>query len=64
MYKISAGGRKITLYRIHGGECCPLMSLSILGESEYDASACVETAGSVLMIPSQNFRNLIQKYPK
>jgi len=62
MYKISAGGREITLYRIHGGECCPLMTTSILGESEYEASACVETASLALLIPVNSFRDWIDRY--
>ncbi|KAI7257275.1 hypothetical protein KC345_g10830 [Hortaea werneckii] len=62
MYKISAGGREITLYRIHGGECCPLMTTSILGESEYEASACVETASLALLIPVNTFRDWIDRY--
>ena len=64
MYKISAGGREITLYRIHGGECCPLMTTSILGESEYEASACVETASLALLIPVSTFRDWIDRYQR
>ncbi len=62
MYKISAGGREITLYRIQGGECCPLMSSSILGEYEYEATACVETTGVALMIPVNIFRDWMDRY--
>nr|WP_167276382.1 Crp/Fnr family transcriptional regulator [Paenibacillus lupini] len=62
MYKVSSSGREITLYRIHSGECCPLMSSSVLGESEYEASACVETAGLVLMIPAEIFREWTDRY--
>ncbi|MDR6884146.1 CRP/FNR family transcriptional regulator [Bacillus sp. 3255] len=62
MYKISGGGREITLYRIHSGECCPLMTSSILGESEYEASACVETPGLVLIIPVEIFRDWTDRY--
>ncbi|RED59408.1 Crp/Fnr family transcriptional regulator [Cohnella lupini] len=64
MYKISGGGREITLYRIHGGECCPLMTSSILGESEYEASACVETTGLVLAVPVDIFRDWTDRYRK
>ncbi|MCM3629898.1 Crp/Fnr family transcriptional regulator [Paenibacillus glycanilyticus] len=62
MYKISASGREITLYRIHDGECCPLMTSSILGGSEYEASACVETAGLVLIIPAKIFQDWMDRY--
>ncbi|WP_240548014.1 Crp/Fnr family transcriptional regulator [Paenibacillus lignilyticus] len=62
MFKISPGGREITLYRIHSGECCPLMTSSILGEAEYEASACVETTGLVLAIPAEIFRDWTDRY--
>lgn len=64
MYKISNSGREITLYRIHNGECCPLMASSILGGSEFEASACVETSSLVLRIPADIFRKWIERYPK
>lgn len=62
MYKISSSGREITLYRINGGECCPLMMASILGESEYEASACVESPSVVLAIPVHIFRDWMDRY--
>ncbi|WP_216626208.1 Crp/Fnr family transcriptional regulator [Paenibacillus plantarum] len=62
MYKISTSGREITMYRIQGGECCPLMTSSILGETGYEATACVETAGLVLLIPSEIFREWVDRY--
>ncbi|MDR6550221.1 Crp/Fnr family transcriptional regulator [Paenibacillus qinlingensis] len=62
MYKLSASGREYTLYRIHSGECCPLMSSSILCEGEYEASACVETNGLVLLIPVDMFRHWTDHY--
>jgi CRP/FNR family transcriptional regulator len=63
MYRVSPSGREITLYRIHSGECCPLMTSSILGETEYEATACVETAGLMLAIPVETFRDWIDRYP-
>ncbi|OBZ17970.1 cAMP-binding protein [Bacillus sp. FJAT-26390] len=62
MYKISSSGREITLYRINGGECCPLMTSSILGESEYEASACIEKPCRALLIPVSTFRDWMDKY--
>ncbi|NBD26789.1 Crp/Fnr family transcriptional regulator [Paenibacillus glycinis] len=62
MFKISPGGREITLYRIQGGECCPLMMTSILGESEYEASACIEKPSLALAIPSGLFREWMDRY--
>lgn len=64
MYKISTSGREITLYRIYGGECCPLMTSSILGASEFEASACVETTGLSLIIPANIFRDWMERYSK
>jgi CRP/FNR family transcriptional regulator len=62
MYKISGSGREITLYRINGGECCPLMMSSILGESKYEASACIEQPGVALAIPVLVFRDWMDRY--
>lgn len=62
MYKISGSGREITLYRIHGGECCPLMMSSILGEIEYEASAWIEKPCVALAIPVHVFRDWMDRY--
>lgn len=62
MFKVSPGGREITLYRIQGGECCPLMMTSILGESEYEASACIEKPSLALAIPVGLFREWMDRY--
>ncbi|NHN31749.1 Crp/Fnr family transcriptional regulator [Paenibacillus agricola] len=62
MFKISGSGREVTLYRIHSGECCPLMMASILGESEYEASACTEEPGVALAIPVYVFRDWMDRY--
>ncbi|WP_169081629.1 Crp/Fnr family transcriptional regulator [Paenibacillus sp. PL91] len=62
MYKISSSGREITLYRINGGECCPLMISSILGESEYEASACIEKPCLALLIPIFTFRDWMDQH--
>ncbi|OXM85612.1 Crp/Fnr family transcriptional regulator [Paenibacillus rigui] len=61
VYKVSGTGREVTLYRISGGECCPLMISSILGETEYEASACIEVPSSVLILPIAVFRDWIDK---
>lgn len=62
MYKVSESGREITLYRISDGECCPLMSSSILGGTEYEASASVETHSLALFIPTPIFREWFDTY--
>lgn len=62
MYKISAGGREVTLYRIRSGECCPLMISSILGETEYEASASLESSCVVLAFPVHLFRDWMDRH--
>lgn len=62
MYKISGSGREITLYRVNGGECCPLMMSSILGETEYEASACIEKLCTVVAIPVDVFKDWMDRY--
>lgn len=62
VYKVSGTGREVTLYRLSGGECCPLMISSILGETEYEASACIEVPSTVLIVPAGVFRDWIDRY--
>ncbi|MGG4443309.1 Crp/Fnr family transcriptional regulator [Brevibacillus fortis] len=62
MYKLSGSGREVTLYRIHDGQCCPLMASSILEETEYEASACVEKPTTVLFIPVPIFQRWMDNY--
>jgi CRP/FNR family transcriptional regulator len=64
MFKLSASGREITLYRISDGECCPLMSSSLLGETEYEASACTETPCLALFTPAEIFREWFDTYKR
>ncbi|MBH5319822.1 Crp/Fnr family transcriptional regulator [Paenibacillus sp. GSMTC-2017] len=62
MYKLSDSGREVTLYRISSGECCPMMASSILGESVYEASACIEKPTTVLFIPVRIFQKWMNNY--
>lgn len=62
IYKISPEGREITLYRVQKGQCCVLMMASILGETEYEASAAIETATEILLIPAAEFRSWMDAY--
>ncbi|UHA72506.1 Crp/Fnr family transcriptional regulator [Paenibacillus sp. 481] len=62
MYKLSDSGREVTLYRISDGECCPMMASSILGETAYEASACMEKPTTVLFIPVRIFQMWMDKY--
>ncbi|RTE08173.1 Crp/Fnr family transcriptional regulator [Paenibacillus whitsoniae] len=63
IYKISPGGREVTLYRVGPGECCVLMIASILGETEYEASVQIETETEVLLFPVTAFRKWMHAYP-
>lgn len=56
IHKISEQGREITLYRVQGGQSCVLMMASILGESEYEASASIEVESEILLISVGVFR--------
>lgn len=56
IYKINEQGREITLYRVQSGQSCVLMMASILGETEYEASAYIEVECEILLIPVDIFR--------
>ncbi|MFD2614832.1 Crp/Fnr family transcriptional regulator [Paenibacillus gansuensis] len=62
IYKVGKSGREVTLYRVNDGECCPLMMSSILGESEYEASAAIEKQTTLLFLPIGIFRIWMDKY--
>ncbi|MDF2958384.1 MAG: transcriptional regulator [Paenibacillus sp.] len=62
IYKTNAMGREVTLYRIQGGECCPLMLCSILGGMEYEASAEVEVSTELLIVPIDLFNHWLDRY--
>ncbi|NOU93703.1 helix-turn-helix domain-containing protein [Paenibacillus sp. LMG 31456] len=61
IYKTNPMGREVTLYRIQGGECCSLMICSILGETEYEASADVESATELLVVPVPLFKQWLDQ---
>lgn len=56
IYKMNEQGREITLYRVQSGQSCVLMMASILGETEYEASASIEVESEILLIPVGIFR--------
>ncbi|MNI42805.1 Global nitrogen regulator [compost metagenome] len=62
IYKISEQGREITLYRVKSGQSCVLMMASVLGETEYEASASIEVESEVLLIPVDLFRQWMDNY--
>ncbi|MFD0676957.1 MULTISPECIES: Crp/Fnr family transcriptional regulator [unclassified Paenibacillus] len=61
IYKMNPMGREVTLYRIQGGECCSLMMCSILGETEYEASADVEATTDILIMPVSLFKHWLDQ---
>jgi CRP/FNR family transcriptional regulator len=63
IYKMSDTGREITLYRVQNGEGCMLMMASILGETEYGASAVVETRSEILLVAADTFKQWTPRYP-
>ncbi|EJL27704.1 Crp/Fnr family transcriptional regulator [Brevibacillus sp. BC25] len=62
IFKLSSDGREVTLYRLSAGECCPLIASSILGETVYEASACVEKPSMVLNVPTKIYKKWIEKH--
>ena len=60
--KMNEQGREITLYRVQSGQSCVLMMASILGETEYEASASIEVESEILLIPVGIFRTWMDNY--
>lgn len=59
VFKMSASGREILLYRVSAGETCVITTTCLLGNSEYPASTVVEEAITDVIVPSAAFNQLM-----
>lgn len=59
VFKMSASGREILLYRVGPGETCVITTTCLLGNSDYPASTVVEKAIKDVIIPSGAFNQLM-----
>jgi CRP/FNR family transcriptional regulator len=56
VYRVGAGGREVTLYRVAGGDSCILSAACILSGQAFPAYAVTESEIEVLAVPSGVFR--------
>lgn len=59
VYKMSASGREILLYRVAAGETCVITTTCLLGNSNYPASTIVEEPIRDVIIPTAAFNQLM-----
>lgn len=59
VYKMSASGREILLYRVAAGETCVITTTCLLGSSDYPASTIVEEPIRDVLIPAAAFHQLM-----
>lgn len=59
VYKMSASGREILLYRVSAGETCVITTTCLLGNSDYPASTIVEEPIRDVLIPAAAFHQLM-----
>jgi len=59
VFKMSASGREILLYRVNAGETCVITTTCLLGNSDYPASTVVEEAIRDVIVPSAAFNQLM-----
>ena len=59
VYKMSASGREILLYRVAAGETCVITTTCLLGHSNYPASTIVEEPIRDVIIPAAAFNQLM-----
>lgn len=59
VFKMSASGREILLYRVAAGETCVITTTCLLGNSHYPASTVVEEAIRDVIIPAAAFNQLM-----
>jgi len=62
VYKISHGGREITLYEIGPGETCILNASCILSGRTYPAHATTLTETAVYLVPAELFSRLVNEH--
>ncbi|SDK38321.1 CRP/FNR family transcriptional regulator, anaerobic regulatory protein [Methylophilus rhizosphaerae] len=63
VYKMSASGREIVLYRVSAGETCVITTTCLLGNSQYPASTIVEEEIQDVIIPDAIFQRLMIDSP-
>ncbi len=61
--KSAPSGRELQLYRVLPGESCILTSSCLLGHTRYQARGVTETATELLLLPANDFQNLIDDHP-
>lgn len=59
VYKLSPGGREVTLYRIEAGEACVLTASCIINGANFPAMAVTETPVRAIVISPQKVRGWI-----
>ncbi len=59
VYKMSASGREILLYRVTAGETCVITTTCLLGNSDYPASTIVEEPIRDVIIPAAVFNQMM-----
>ncbi len=62
VFKIGSSGREVTLYRIGPGESCILTVSCALTNKEFPAVAKVEKEGEIFLIPSQIFKDWLERF--
>jgi CRP/FNR family transcriptional regulator, anaerobic regulatory protein len=62
VYKVSETGREITLYHLEKGEGCILTASCILSKKNFPAISIADEEVEVIIIPSQIFRDWMEKY--
>lgn len=62
VYNIGVTGREITLYRFGLGDSCILSANAIFNQQNFPAIATVEEEAEAVMIPSDAFKDWVERY--
>ncbi len=62
IFKVSGSGREVTLYEIGPGDICVLNASCILSNTPLPAHAATTCASEILLLPAQNFLDLIARH--
>ena len=60
VYKQSVNGRELSLYSVTPGDACVVTAGCLLGDEPYNASAIVKMDSMLVMMPADDFENLLR----
>ncbi len=62
VFKISASGREVTLYRVHPGQVCIVSATCCVMQKQFSVIAEAELDSALYVVPGGEFRRLLRRF--